>query len=101
MKITLDLPEDLIREVKLRAVLQRRTVKDLVADFIRQGLGMTAAPNRVTPPVDSRVQIDDLGLPTIRCTSGGPAEEMSVEQLLVLERQAQEEEDLQRAGLPL
>ena len=40
MKTTFDLPDELIREVKLRAVVQRRTVKDLVAEFLRQGLGL-------------------------------------------------------------
>jgi plasmid stability protein len=43
MKITLDLPDELIREVKVRAVVQRRTVKDLVAECLRQGLGVAPA----------------------------------------------------------
>lgn len=40
MKTTLDLPDELIREAKLRAAMQGRTLRDLVADFLRQGLGM-------------------------------------------------------------
>lgn len=39
MKTTLDLPDELIREVKLRAVIQGRSLKDLVANFLRQELG--------------------------------------------------------------
>jgi len=40
MKATFDLPDELIHAVKLRAVMQRRTVKDLVAEFLCQGLGV-------------------------------------------------------------
>ena len=34
MKTTLDLPDELIREAKLRAVLQGRTLRDLVAEYL-------------------------------------------------------------------
>jgi hypothetical protein len=50
MKTTLDLPEEPVREVKLRAVMQRRTVKDLVAEVLRQGLGMGPGDQRTRPP---------------------------------------------------
>ena len=55
MKTTLDLPEDLIHEVKLRALHQRRTVKDLVAECLRQGLGMPSLGRTEKPPASSRV----------------------------------------------
>ncbi len=35
MKTTLYLPDDLFRDVKLRAVAQGRTLRDVVADFLR------------------------------------------------------------------
>jgi hypothetical protein len=38
MKTTLDLPDHLMRQVKQRAVQQGRPIKELVADYIRQGL---------------------------------------------------------------
>jgi hypothetical protein len=38
MKTTLDLPDDLIREIKLRAVREDRKLKDLVAELLRSGL---------------------------------------------------------------
>ena len=51
MKTTLDLPDELVREMKLRAVMQGRTLRDLAAEFIRQGLGMAAPkPPQVPPP---------------------------------------------------
>ena len=40
MKTTLDLPDELVREMKLRAVVQGRTVKDLAAELLRHGLGL-------------------------------------------------------------
>jgi len=99
VKTTLDLPDELIREVKLRAVVQRRTVKDLVAEFIRHGLGMAPLGRAEQRPSSSKVNIGGNGLPVIRCASDAPATRMSVEELLSLEQKAQTEEDLQRAGL--
>lgn len=98
MKTTLDLPDDLIREVKLRAVIQGRTLRDLVADFIRQGLGM-ATPKTPGPfPFDSMVEVGTGGLPVIRCRADAPATQMSVQALIKLEQQSQTEEDMRHAG---
>lgn len=101
MKTTLDLPDELVREVKLRAVVQGRTVKDLVAELLTQGLGLAAGGASPKPPVSPRVETDDQGLPLIRCAPHAPATRMSLKALLKLEQEAQLEEDLQRAGLPL
>ncbi len=101
MKTTLDLPGELIREVKLRAVTQRRTVKDLVAEFLRQGMGLTPSAPPGPPPADSMVQIGLNGLPVIRCNPKAPATRMSAKKLLQLEQAAQVEEDLKRAGIPV
>lgn len=98
MKTTLDLPEELIREVKLLAVLQRRTLKDLVAEFLRQGGGMAPTSGPPPLPASSRVETGEDGLPVIRCCPGAPATRMSVAELLELEQQAQVEEDLTHAG---
>ena len=38
MKTTLDLPDDLMREIKVRAAREDRKLKDLVADLLRRGL---------------------------------------------------------------
>ena len=98
MKTTLDLPDELIREVKLRAVIQGRTLKDVVADFLRQGLGL-AAPQPAKPlPASSMVTMGQSGLPTIRCQPHAPAAQSSLATLLQLEQQSQTEEDLQHAG---
>jgi hypothetical protein len=56
MKTTLDLPDDLMREVKLRAVEENRELKDTVADLLRYGLaqkprGLATIRNRVKLPL--------------------------------------------------
>jgi plasmid stability protein len=101
MKTTLDLPEDLIREIKLRAVMQRRTVKDLVAECLRQGLDATPPPLAVKPAANAKVQIDANGLPVIQCRANAPAARMSRKKLLQLEQAAQADEDAQRAGIAI
>lgn len=99
MKTTFDLPDDLVREVKLRAVVQGRTVKDLVAEFLRQGLGIATPGPLEKPPAGSLVRIGEGGLPVIRCRPDAPATRMSVEELLELEQESQAEEDSKRAGI--
>lgn len=101
MKTTLDLPEELIREVKLRAVHQRRTVKDIVAEFIREGLGMAPLGQGKKRPASSRVEIGENGVPLFRCAPDAPVTRMTIEELLAFEQESQTEEDLKRAGLSL
>ena len=99
MKTTLDLPDEIVREMKLRAVVQGRTLKELVADLLRQGLGMGQRTPLERPPAGSMVEIGANGLPVIRCRADAPASHMTVEALLQLEQQAQTEEDLRHAGI--
>lgn len=101
MKTTLDLPDELVREMKLRAVMQGRTLRDLAAEFIRAGLGMAAPRAPQTPPPDSMVSIGPTGLPFVRCSAGAPAARMGVDALLGLEQASQTSEDMQRAGFPV
>ncbi len=101
MKTTIDLPDELVREMKLRAVMQGRTLRDLAADLIRQGLGMAFAKPTQTIPTESAVHIGPNGLPVFRCADNAPAENMRLEQLLALEQEALASEDMQRAGLPV
>lgn len=41
MKTTLELPDELVKEIKLRAVHQGAKLKDMVADLLRAGLRTT------------------------------------------------------------
>lgn len=38
MKITLDLPDDLIKRVKIRAIHEHKKLKDAIAELIERGL---------------------------------------------------------------
>ena len=51
MKTTLDLPDDLMREVKIRAVQEHNKLKDVIAELIRKGMaaGETRAPKLPKP----------------------------------------------------
>ena len=102
MKTTLDLPDELVREAKLRAVMQGRTLRDLVADFIRQGLSTGAAPKSgPVLPSGSAVTIGAAGLPIIQCRADAQASRMSPEDLIELEQQAQAAEDIRHARRPV
>jgi plasmid stability protein len=48
VKTTLDLPDDLMREIKVRAAREDRKLKDLVAELLRRGLrDESANPDRI------------------------------------------------------
>jgi hypothetical protein len=101
MKTTIDLPDELVREVKLRALMQGRTLRDVVADFIRLGLGMPAPGAVAPPPSSSVVSIGANGLPVICGDADAPASRMTVDELLQLEQDAlaPTDQELRRAGI--
>lgn len=101
MKTTLDLPDELIRAVKLQAVMQGRNLKDLVADFLRQGLGITPLVQPEQYSSSSLVTFDTNGLPVIRCGQDAPAKHMTLSELLDLEQETQTVEDLRHAGITI
>jgi plasmid stability protein len=55
MKTTLDLPDDLMRAIKVRAAREDRKLKDLVAELLREGMKPGASgvrpPHRVKFPL--------------------------------------------------
>ncbi len=73
MKTTLDLPSDLVREVKLKAVQEGRKLKDAMAELLRLGLaaGSRDGPNRPARRPKKRP-------PVVRCRHAAtPATEMT------------------------
>jgi hypothetical protein len=84
MKTTLDLPDDLMRAVKMRAVEENRRLKDTIAELLRRGL---AQGTRVAPAVRKRVK-----LPLVQCAhEAQPSEEMTPERVaqVLLEEEAE------------
>jgi hypothetical protein len=74
MKTTLDLPDELMREIKIRAARDDRRLKDLIAELLRDGLAQT----RGAPARRSR----RVRLPLIRCAHPArPGDEMTPERI--------------------
>lgn len=72
MKTTLELPDELMRTVKVRAAREDRKLKDMVALLLRRGL---AEPQKSDEKVTRRVE-----LPLVRCAHpASPEEEMTPE----------------------
>lgn len=81
MKTTLDLPDALVRQVKLRALQDGRKLKDAVADLLRKGLSvvMDNEPDAVAPVVTTDRK---TGLPLIECKqTASPQQELTPERV--------------------
>jgi hypothetical protein len=90
----MDLPDDLLREMKLRAVHEGRKLKDVAAAAIRSGLGLKELP--LERAVRQRVK-----LPLFQCAADAPAARMTAAELIALEQKALLEEDMRRVDLAL
>ena len=75
MKTTLDLPDALVKQVKLRALRDGRKLKDAVADLLRKGLAATAgnSGSDVVAPVVTKDK--QTGLPLIQCKQDASGQE--------------------------
>ena len=83
MKTTLELPDDLVRAVKIRAVEENKKLKDTVADLLRRGLSQKRG---VAATARKRIK-----LPLIECVhEARPGEEMTPERVaeVLLEEEA-------------
>jgi hypothetical protein len=81
MKTTLDLPDALVKQVKIRALHEGRKLKDAVADLLRKGL---AAARNMKPDIEEPLIIKDkqTGLPLIQCKKAAfPEEELTPERV--------------------
>ncbi len=95
-KTTLDLPADLVREMKLRAVHEGRKLKDVAAELLTRGL----APDLTPGPVPAATT-GSIKLPLFPAPKTAPASRMSTAALLALEQEALQQEEFQRLGLSL
>jgi hypothetical protein len=80
MKMTLDLPDALVKQVKTRAVREGRKLKDAVADLLRKGLAVAA---NTEPQAEAAVITTDkkTGLPLVCNQAASPVEEMTPERV--------------------
>lgn len=81
MKTTLDLPEELVRQMKFQAVREGRKLRDVAEEIFRRGLGM---------PVPSKGgERRRVSLPIIPTPAGGRPFDLTGERLLELEMEAE------------
>lgn len=97
MKTTIDLPADLVREIKLRAVHEGRKLKDVAAELLKRGLGLheTSAWSAKKPKI-ARDSISGFSVIKSRRSPGFIPP--TLEESLALIQKANDEEDLRRAG---
>lgn len=83
MKTTLELPDDLMREIKVRAAREDRKLKDLMTELLRRGLD--AEPHKERPR--KRVQFPLIHVPHAAL----PGEELTPERIheILLEDEVQ------------
>jgi plasmid stability protein len=61
MKTTLDLPDELMREVKIRAVHEHKKLKDTIAELLQKGI---AADKAHRPKIPKPVKLRGGFIPT-------------------------------------
>lgn len=98
MKTTIDLPDTLVRQARQRALHEGRPFKDLVAEFIRQGLSQVVGKPATRP--GSALELEADGQPVFRCDPAVAQQIPSLQELLELEHTTLAAEDQQRAGFP-
>lgn len=100
MKTTLDLPDDLVHRIKIRAVHERKPLKRLVADLLAQSLEAPTPAPALPVTGSDRIVIDPNGLPQIVCDPNAPVERMTVDEIVKMEHDILLALDLEHAGLP-
>jgi len=98
MKTTLDLPDPLMRRVKIRAACEGRKLKDLISDLLEKGL--EASPATTLQEGELPYRIDPkTGMAVSRSLNIPGFVPPTFEQSQAIIERANQEEDLHRAGL--
>ncbi len=82
MKTTIDLPADLVKEMKFLAVHEGRKLKDVAADLLKRGLGSANSSPSVSSPRKTTTK-----LPLVSSTNAVPASRISTAELITLEQE--------------
>jgi plasmid stability protein len=101
MTTTLHLPDDLASAVQRRAARGGHDMAAEAVELIRKGLAVSEG-NGGAMPVAPKITTDPItGLPRIEGGPDAPIGRMTSDQVYALIEQTQEQEDLERAGIPL
>jgi hypothetical protein len=99
MKTTLDLPDPLMRRVKIRAASEGRKLKEVIADLLEKGMDTPSA--EVLREGELPYVIDPMtGMAVSRPLGTRGAKKVSLAESLAAIEQANEEEALSHAGNP-
>jgi len=89
-----------MRAVKIRAAMEGRKLKEVVAEALKAGLLITGSAARSSRGI--RIEKDPAtGLPAVVAVAQAPGSALTAEELKRLEQDALNQEDLLRAGLSL
>jgi plasmid stability protein len=80
MKTTLDLPEPLVRAMKMRAVREGRKLKDVARDALAAGLATEGKSHKKPAAI---VKDKKTGLPVIQCRNSGTLTPDQVTNILI------------------
>ncbi len=72
MKTTFDLPDELVRQLKLRALRDGRKLKDAAADVLRAGLAAPSTPAAAVEKPALVLKDKKTGLPVVQCRRAAP-----------------------------
>ena len=91
MKVTIELPDQLVKKVKLRAIHDGQKLKDTVENLLLKGLktpdSLPRKPSRGGLGIDSKT-----GLPIFRAAPGATIVKRTVQETLELARRIDEDE---------
>src|SRR5262245_5035729 len=85
MKTTIDLPDALVKKVKLRALLAGQKLKDTVTDLLRKGLAAAENAQHDATPDPVITKHKKTGLPVIQVPHAAkPEEELTPERVAAI-----------------
>ena len=99
MRTTLDLPDALMRQIKIRAASEGRKLKEVMTELLEKSLEAAPSPTVAEGTVPYTINPEN-GTPVIR-SLGTPGFALpTLEEFFAIIEKANDEESLSRAGLP-